>query len=58
MKTEIKKKFWADKMPTPIFIEVDHTIEGHVVVRKHDWELILKVLAQNNEVREVEDEAN
>jgi len=55
---ELRKKLWKDDMPSPILIEVDHTVEGHVVVRKRDWELILKALKEYNTVLEVGDETN
>jgi len=55
---ELRKKLWKDKMPSPICIEVDHTAEGHVVVKKHDWELILKALREHNTVYEVDNETD
>jgi len=58
MKMELRKKLWKDKMPSPICIEVDHTAEGHVVVKKHDWELILKALREHNTVYEVDNETD
>lgn len=47
-----KLPFKLDTGVNPIFIEVDHTIEGHVVVKKNDWTLILEVLSHSNEVNE------
>lgn len=47
--------FKLDNGVNPIYIEVDHTIEGHVVIRKHDWKLILKILSYSNEINEFND---
>lgn len=47
--------FKLDTGVNPIYIEVDHTIEGHVVIKKHDWKLILKILSYSNEINEFND---
>ena len=51
-----KLPFKLDSGVNPIFIEVDHTIDGYVVVKKHDWNLILEVLSHSNEIKEFDEE--
>lgn len=53
-----KLPFKLDSGVNPIYIEIDHSIEGHIIVKKHDWELILDVLSHNNEIREFNEECS